>query len=60
MAMARSKLDEHKLQATSQLEDVEAGETLELGPFDVELVHMTHSIPDAMRRRARHRARARC
>jgi len=47
MAMARSKLDEHKLRDV-QVEDVNAGDTLDLGPFNVELVHMTHSIPDAM------------
>ena len=47
MAMARSKLDEHRLKDLD-VEDVKAGEHLELGPFDVELIHMTHSIPDAM------------
>ena len=46
-AMARSKLDEHRLREVD-VEDVEAGDTLELGPFSVELIHMTHSIPDAM------------
>jgi ribonuclease J len=46
MAMARSKLDEHKLRDV-ELEDVEPGEKLELGPFDLELIHMTHSIPDS-------------
>jgi ribonuclease J len=46
MAMARSKLDEHKLR-DAQLEDLGTGEELSLGPFGVELVHMTHSIPDA-------------
>jgi ribonuclease J len=46
MAMARSKLDEHKLRDV-ELEDVEPGERIELGPFDLELIHMTHSIPDA-------------
>jgi len=46
VAMARSKLDEHKLRDV-QLEELEAGETLELGPFSLELVHMTHSIPDS-------------
>jgi ribonuclease J len=46
MAMARSKLDEHRLRETD-VSDARAGEALELGPFDVELVHMTHSIPDA-------------
>jgi ribonuclease J len=46
MAMARSKLDEHRLREV-ELEDVDPGEKLELGPFDLELIHMTHSIPDA-------------
>ena len=46
MAMARSKLDEHRLKDVP-VNDVEPGERLDLGPFDVELIHMTHSIPDA-------------
>ena len=46
IAMARSKLDEHKLREV-RLEDVAPGEELTLGPFGLELVHMTHSIPDA-------------
>jgi len=46
IAMARSKLDEHNLREVD-LEDVAAGEQLNLGPFSVELIHMTHSIPDS-------------
>ena len=46
MAMARSKLDEHKLRDV-ELNDLAPGETLELGPFALELIHMTHSIPDS-------------
>ena len=46
IAMARSKLDEHKLRETP-LEVLPDGETAEAGPFDIELVHLTHSIPDA-------------
>ncbi len=46
MAMARSKLDEHKLRDV-ELNDVTAAETLELGPFTMEMIHMTHSIPDS-------------
>jgi ribonuclease J len=46
MAMARSKLDEHRLRDV-EVNDTKDGERLELGPFDIELVHMTHSIPDA-------------
>jgi ribonuclease J len=47
MAMARSKLDEHRLKDVD-VNDIDAGDRLQLGPFDIELVHMTHSIPDAM------------
>jgi ribonuclease J len=46
MAMARSRLDEHRLRDI-ELEGIEPGEVLELGPFEIELVHMTHSIPHA-------------
>ncbi len=46
MAMARSKLDEHKLRDV-ELNEIDPGESLDLGPFLLELVHMTHSIPDA-------------
>ncbi|HXR28856.1 MAG TPA: ribonuclease J [Solirubrobacteraceae bacterium] len=46
IAMARSKLDEHKLKEV-ELNEIEPGESLELGPFALEMVHMTHSIPDS-------------
>lgn len=46
VAMARSKLDEHRLRDI-ELEDLPCGERLQAGPFEIELVHMTHSIPDA-------------
>jgi ribonuclease J len=46
MAMARSRLDEHRLREV-ELDDVDPGEVIEAGPFRIETVHMTHSIPDA-------------
>jgi ribonuclease J len=46
MAMARSKLDEHKLRDV-ELNELDISDVLELGPFTLELVHMTHSIPDS-------------
>jgi ribonuclease J len=46
IAMARSKLEEHKLRDV-ELNDISAGEMLDLGPFSLEMIHMTHSIPDA-------------
>jgi ribonuclease J len=45
-AMARSKLDEHRLRDT-ELEDVDPGDQIQAGPFTIELIHMTHSIPDS-------------
>jgi len=46
IAMARSKLEEHKLRDV-ELNAVATGEVFEAGPFSVEMVHMTHSIPDS-------------
>ncbi len=46
IAMARSKLDEHNLR-DADLKDLPTGEMVELGPFGLELIHMTHSIPDS-------------
>ena len=46
MAMARSKLEEHKLRDV-ELNEVASADVLELGPFSMEMIHMTHSIPDS-------------
>jgi len=46
IAMARSKLDEHNLRDVN-LDDLDTGEQVTLGPFELELIHMTHSIPDS-------------
>jgi ribonuclease J len=46
IAMARSKLDEHNLR-DAPLQDLDPGSQISAGPFTVELVHMTHSIPDS-------------
>jgi ribonuclease J len=46
IAMARSKLDEHNLR-DAPLEDIAPGDEVALGPFTLELIHMTHSIPDS-------------
>jgi ribonuclease J len=45
-AMARSKLDEHRLKDVP-VSDVLATQTFDAGPFSVEMVKMAHSIPDA-------------
>jgi ribonuclease J len=46
VAMARSKLDEHHLRECA-LEDLAPGDEITVGPFTLELIHMTHSIPDS-------------
>jgi len=46
IAMARSKLEEHKLRNVS-LHELDPGTEIDLGPFGLELIHMTHSIPDS-------------
>ncbi len=45
VGMVRSKLDEHKLK-DAPLEELPAGKKVKLGPFELELVHLSHSIPD--------------
>jgi ribonuclease J len=46
VGMVRSKLDEHKLK-DAPLQDLPAGEKVQAGPFELEMVHLSHSIPDA-------------
>ena len=46
VAMARSKLEEHELREVETFE-LPCGEQVSLGPFELELIHLTHSIPDA-------------
>jgi ribonuclease J len=46
IGMVRSKLDEHKIK-DPPLEELPAGEKVQAGPFELELIHLSHSIPDA-------------
>jgi ribonuclease J len=46
IGMVRSKLDEHKLKE-APLEELPTGQKVQAGPFELELVHLSHSIPDA-------------
>jgi ribonuclease J len=46
IGLVRSKLDEHKLR-DAPLQELPAGERVRLGPFEMELIHLSHSIPDA-------------
>lgn len=47
LGLLRGKLKEHNLSA-SNLHEVSAGETITAGPFKVEFIHVSHSIPDSM------------
>ena len=47
IAMARSKLDEHRLRDVAARGPRPTASGSTLGPFELELVHMTHSIPDS-------------
>jgi ribonuclease J len=46
VAMVRSKLDEHRLKNVP-LDELAAGNDIQAGPFNVEMIKMAHSIPDA-------------
>jgi ribonuclease J len=49
LGLVKSKLDEHGLLAVSDLREVDPEEPpLQLGPFRVEFVRMSHSVPDAV------------
>jgi ribonuclease J len=46
IGLVRSKLEEHKIR-DAPLEVIEPGERVKAGPFEIEMIHMAHSIPDA-------------
>jgi ribonuclease J len=46
VGLVRSKLEEHRIRE-APLEVLEPGSPVEAGPFGIELVHMSHSIPDS-------------
>ncbi len=47
LGFLRNKLKEHKLLNSTDLHTVRAGDTVQLGDFAVEWIHITHSVPDA-------------
>jgi ribonuclease J len=48
LALVKSKLDEHGLLRSAELQELMPGDDpVDLGPFRLELVRMAHSIPDA-------------
>jgi ribonuclease J len=47
LALARAKLVEHGLEDVVELREMLPSQPFDLGPFHVELIHLTHSIIDA-------------
>ncbi|MEA2308136.1 MAG: ribonuclease [Thermoleophilaceae bacterium] len=45
--LVRSKLDEHRLGDAADLEQVAPGEPFDAGPFTIETIRLSHSIPDS-------------
>lgn len=48
LGLIEAKLREHKLISTAKLNVVESGDVIDLGKFSIELIHVNHSIPDAV------------
>jgi ribonuclease J len=46
IGLVRSKLEERKIR-DAPLEVLEPGQRVPAGPFEIEMIHMSHSIPDA-------------
>ncbi len=47
IGILKNKLAEHRLDFTPELVDVEAGDTVKVGSFQVEFIRVNHSIADA-------------
>lgn len=48
IGLIEGKLKEHRLLSSAKLNVVKPGETVELGKFKIEFIHVNHSIPDAV------------
>lgn len=48
LGLVENKLKEHNLLYKAKLNKVNAGDTISLGCMDVEMIHVNHSIPDAV------------
>lgn len=48
LALVERRLEEHELDAEPKLIPVEPKQVVEIGPFSIEFIHVTHSIPSAV------------
>jgi len=48
LGILKNKLEEHNLDKTAKTKIVKDGETIKLGCFSIEFIHVNHSIPDSV------------
>ena len=48
IGLIKGKLEEHKLLQTTKLVEIKPHDNITLGSFNIELIHVNHSIPDAV------------
>jgi ribonuclease J len=48
LALVERRLEEHEMLSSAKLNRVSAGDRVEAGPFQIEFIHVTHSIVDAV------------
>src|SRR3981081_2926859 len=48
LALVDRRLEEHDLSKQAKLNEVQAGQKIEIGPFKIEFIHVTHSIVSAV------------
>ena len=48
IGLIKGKLQEHRLLDIAELHEINPRDTIKLGAFEVELIHVNHSIPDAV------------
>ncbi|MGI6269734.1 MAG: ribonuclease J [Candidatus Howiella sp.] len=48
LGLITGKLREHRLDSSAKLVEIKPGDTVQLGAFSVEAIHVNHSIPDAV------------
>jgi ribonuclease J len=48
LAFVQPKLDEHEIDAGDRLKTISARDTVTIGPFTIEFIRVTHSMPDCV------------
>lgn len=48
LGLIQGKLKEHGILSSAKLKEVKPGDNIQLGAFNIEMIHVNHSIPDAI------------